>query len=743
MSVETVSNLLQAARRPDSQYSKEKIAAKELQAAWDAAKTPEAGDPPGKPITAAEAKLFQDLKTAPDLTPSAKRLLDKILGEIPSLMATPTTTGVIALPEKRGNKIFLTPELGFVAESTHAAPSDPLALTRTLYHAGEWLQASFGTDENLFTTAGLDVAGKRAVVKQFTDALGKKLDNLSEPQRQQLLGSIASLTVELLKSIDKAALSPSSNSELKKLQADAFALLVKTLEDPRLTVLAERSLVGYVSQSDTLQTKLTTAQKTEVDKLSAALFPQAPADYAKWDAAGKSVIKIDHVCGQGENFLFGFVKELLGEGLGDSRGTTGKNKFQLVSGDADYGPATLRVKIPANDPMNKWGRDMTIEIDVHEYQSDIYAKMNDPAVDIVSYGGHSEFGGNTLDSLENAPSQKGDKIICRDLCCGADTKNAEAEQYPDAALNSVTSTCSSYFHTKKDPQKGDYANESEGYLMLMSVARGLLGKKDWDSVSADLAKNANWWGHDSSNNWTWPTDPRAGSFLDSDSDGIPNVFDILPSYNTTDIPGSTANEFALKVPSIPADEISGRRAFQAIQFLNTATNYNTSLETLNAERKVHADPNGMWFDGKDEPKTYARFREGRGGKIYIQLSSALANMTLESLRPLLYVEMVRYFAKKDASLFSGKAETNAMAMLFASSALEYDQSNRDEAIFNGLRKLYGFSNKLSWSDFEAAVGACEGRSNYTGDDQAMNKLVTQYKKELEAAGAGEPAVAVS
>jgi hypothetical protein len=743
MSVETVSKLLAAARQPDSQFSKEKISATELQRAWTAAKTPEAGDPPGKPLTSAEAKLFEDLKVATDLTPSAKRLLDKILGEIPSLLAGSSPTGVIALPEKRGNKIYLKADAGFVVASTYGAPADALALTRTLYHAGEWLQASFGTDDNLFTKAALDVAGKRAVLKQFTDGLAKNLDSLTEPQRQQLLGSIAALTVELLKSIDKAALAPTAGTELKKLQEDAFALLMKTLNDDRLTVLVRRSVVGYLTQSDSFQPRITAAQKADIKQLNDTLFPTSPADYARWEKDKKSTIKIDHVCGQGENFTFGFVKQLLEEGVGNSRGAGGANKFTLVSGDPENGPAKLKVVIPASDSTNKWGRDITVEIDVHEYRRDIYAKMSDASVDIVSYGGHSNFGNNTLDALNNAPAQKGDKVICRDLCCGADTKNAEAAVYPDAALNGVTSVCSSYFHTADDPKKGKYANESEGYLMLMSVVRGMLAKKDWNTIGDDLAKNANWWGHDSTNNWTWPTDSRAGSFLDDDFDGIPNVFDIIPSYNTTDIPGSVAKEFDLKVPETPADEILGKRAFQSLQFLNTATNYNTSLETVNSQRKIIADPTGTWFDGKDEPKTYVRFREGRGGKVYVQLSSALASMTLESLRPILYVEAMRYYAKKDSSLFASKAEQNAMALLFASSALVNDQSYRDQEIFDGLKKIYGFSDKLAWNDFSSAVSDAEGRHNYTGDDEAIKGLVTKYKKELEAAGAGEPAITVS
>ena len=82
----------------------------------------------------------------------------------------------------------------------------------------------------------------------------------------------------------------------------------------------------------------------------------------------------------------------------------------------------------------------------------------------------------------------GDKVIARDLCCGIDTTNAEARLYPRGSNNSVTSVNSSYFRTAEDPEVGKYASDCEGYHMLMSIVRGVLGKKDWKQVGQALAK---------------------------------------------------------------------------------------------------------------------------------------------------------------------------------------------------------------------------------------------------------------
>ncbi len=742
MSVTTVKTLLDAARQTNSQYGKELITAKELEQAWTAAKAPEASDPAGKPLSAAEAKLFQELK-ATELNGAAKTLLKSILAQIPGLLQGESTGDVVTLPEKRGYKVVISHQDGFVVDPSYGNRNDPLAQVRTFYDAASYLQASFGSDTNMFTTAQLNVSEKRGVLNQLTASAAGDLANLTAPQREQLLGSIAALLTELVKSCDIAALAPNGSTDIKALQSDAVAALVGLLKDERASVLVRRSLVGYLSQSDSFQAALSAPQKAQLKDLNAALFPQAPVNYSTWEASGKDRIVIDHVCGQGENFLFGFVKELQAYGVGDARGTMNKNKFKLIAGGPDDGYATVEVTIPANDPMNKWGRAMTVEVRVREFNNDLYTNMSDPKVDIVSYGGHSNFGNNTLASLRNAPNQVGDKIICRDLCCGADTKNAEAQQYAEASLNSITSCCSSYFRTQNDPQRGDYAYESEGYLMLMSLTRGILGKKSWDTIGGDLKANANWWGHDSDNNWTWPTDKRAGSFVDNDRDGIPNVFDMLPSYNTTDVAASTAKEFELVCPALNTDQIAGTRAFQAIQFLNTATNYNTVLQPLNEQRKVSADPNGLWFDGREAPKTYVRFREGANGAMHLQISSALADMTLESLRPVLYFELTRYLAKREGRLFANQAEANAMGLLFAATALEYDESYRDREVFEGLKKLYGFGPTLLYRDVQSAVLACEGRHNYTGDEEAAKAVLDKFKAELGAAGAGSPAITVS
>ncbi|MBI1948721.1 MAG: hypothetical protein HYS27_23745 [Deltaproteobacteria bacterium] len=736
----TATDLLTAARLPTSR-SGAKISSGELREAFAAAKAPSAGDPAGKPITAEEAALFRGLAANEMTSYAARHVLPGLLAEIPGLLQTGGTSTVTTLPAKRGNEVFLGGN-GFCVDAAGTAPANALETTRTLHKAGKWLQASFGTDDNLFAAARLDVAGKRAVLQQLDAAITGDLSSLSAKQKEQLLGSSGALIAELIKSIEFVPQVPAQNAPLLALRDQAMATLLKVLDHADSSVLVKRGLVGYLTGSDTLNARLTTAQKAELTTRKDALAVKAPADYAAWQAAGKDRIVVDHVAGAGENFVFGFVKQLQQDGI-DGR-SVNSPRFTVKSGDTTNGPCVLEAKVPAGHPLNTWGREMTIEVRVREMSRDMYRGMGDAGIDIVHYGGHSNFGQNTLQSLRNAPTQNGHKVVLRDLCAGADTKNAEAHVYPEASLNSVTSVGSSYFRTTDDPTVGKYAYASEGYDMLMSVTRGLLGKKDWKVIGEDLEKRANWYGHDSKNNWTHPGDPRAGSMVDDDDDGVPNIFDLMPAYDTTDVDGSTASEFELTAPTQRADEISGRRAFQAIQFANTAVAYNSALKPLNSERLLHADPNGIFFDAKDHPNEYVRFRRGQNGERLVQLSSALADMTIESLRAVMFYELAIQLGRENPRLYADRAERTGMALVFAQAALEFDDSWRDQQIFDGLKKLYNLPAGVSLSTVSTArAHADEQRHNYTGDLQAARDVATAYRTELSAPGAGDPALAIA
>lgn len=646
----------------------------------------------------------------------------------------------IAVPPKAGYDVFFG-AAGFVQDATGAVPARIEELGTVLVEASRWVQASFGTKDNLFGKAGLDVAGKSAVLQQFRQAVADAKATLQGEQRDQTFGVVAALAAELIKSLPGPDLgrAPAQQAQNIKLRDEAFAILNDVLTAKETSRVVVRALVGYLAKSKSFRAQLSSAQQVSLDTAHKSVNPVAPFDYAKWDAQQKSVIHIDHCAGQGEGFLWGFAKQLQADGFGDR-----SSGFKVVRGDTRYGPCDLSVVIPKSDPANKWGRDMTIEVHLRPYNRDLYAGMGEAKVDIVSYGGHSGFAKNTLESLQNAPDQVGDKVILRDLCCGADTRNAESEQYPEGSANAVTSIASTYFRTTKDAQGNEYTNECEGFSMLRAAVRGVLGKGQWKDIGEDLKNEANWSGHDSKNNWSFPGDDRNDAFGDLDGDGIPNVYDVIPSYNTFDVKESIRDEFRLKAPNVPADQIKGKRGFQAIQFANTATNYNPTLQPENRQRRLAANPAGLFFDGKTD-SAYVKFQQSTtDNRILVQLSSALAPMSMESLRAVLYFEFAKYLLQQGrAGGFTKEAEQNAMALLFVQATLEYDSSYRDAEVFEGIKAIYGFGSAIDHNEVSRILSECDHkRHNYTGDKTGAMEVFNKYQRELQAP-AGTPQRAVA
>lgn len=743
---------LDHAKSPDSAYGTKVIKPELLDDVVSEFKTadPETGKPAGLYSQAALDALIelQGLERS-ELSGSVRRLLPGLIEEARANLwnrvdPDPADDRVVDIRPKDGHAVHLTTQSGFAVDAAGRAPADVKELGAALFHAGEWVQASFGTRDNLFDK--LDVQGKRAVIQQFGAQLERDLGDLSMKEKDQLLGNIAGLTVELMKSVDIDVRAPAPRPADRQLLDDAFALLNETLEDSRLSPLIKRQLVGYLEESRSFRAALTTPQKKIVDAKHAELNPEKPFDYDAWDAAGKDVIRVDHVAGRGEGFLYGITKWLTEKGLGSANWREGQNRFEIVEGnnDNDYAPRTLRVTVPEGDPLNAWGRDMTVEIELSSFSNNMLRGLGREEVDITGYDGHSGFGRNTLRSMDNAPEQRGPKLFYRFVCAGVDAENAIAHHAPDAFSNSYTTQDSGYFR-KQDggPNGGEYAYDAEGWRALRCMIRGVLQKKTHKEIQGDMQRHANWGGHSAgnANNFVGPGDKRRGGSGDWDNDGIPNMFDVMPTANLFDIESSVRNEFDLKIPDVPADHISGNRAFQAVQFVDTATNYTTLLKRFNLNRSISPHPEGIWFDGAEDPNTYVRFQKDDDGKVLVQFNSALSDMTMETLRAVLYYETSNYFLTEndhwDVPDHSSRIAAN---LLFAAASLEYDMSYRDRAVFDGLKSLYNIPDDVSFSDFRSAIFEAEERHNYCGDGASLREVVDRYRDQLAPEQVGKPSV---
>jgi hypothetical protein len=746
-------NLLRQARDPRADQSREAIFSYEIKGIVDELlkADPATGKPAGKfsqeAIDLLNGKDVGDLRgiKPAEMSAQGKSILSQALRQAQGNIWVPGGNAggqIVAVPPKHGHSVFLT-AAGFAADAAGTRPANNEALGKALFHAGEWIQASFGTRDNLFAVARLDIPSKNAVLDQFQATLQSDMRDLGDHQKQQLIGNIAGLAVELIKSVEINLAAPVVSRDQRALITRAFDTLKSTLDDSRLGLNVKQMLAGYLQQSDSFLSKLEGAQKKDITARYEAYNPKFPFDYEAWDRSGKSLIRVDNIEGEGEGFVYGVTEWLKDRGLGDANWRNGKNTFELVRGDTERGPCLMRVTVAANDPINKWGRPMTVEIEISEFRNNMFKGLGREDVDITGYNGHSGFGRNTLKSFDSMPPQKGDKMFYRFVCAGVDVENDIALKAPRAFASSYTTQDSGYFRKKEGPH-GEYAYEAEGWEAIRAMIRGVLGKKDHAGIQTDLKAHANWYGHTpgNDNNFVGPGDKRRGGSGDLDQDGIPNMFDVMPTINTFDVAADVAREFELKVPNVAVDQIKGDRAFNAIQFVNTSTNYTAILTKYNENRKIHAHPEGVWFEDRNNPPSYVRFKE-EGGNIYVQLNSALADMTIETLRTVLFYETSKFLLDKhNPRGIQTQAEKTAANLLFAASALEYDMSWRDDAVFSGLKKMYGIPDAIPYSTFKNEMYALAERHNYGGDTQALTKVLATARQALSQPGVGEPSIQV-
>lgn len=634
-------------------------------------------------------------------------------------------TGVIPLRTTGRYPVYLNAQGTFTLHADGAQPANAGELGSSLFRAAKWVEDDGGR-KNLFVDAQVPQALKDKVFQNLVQALGQT-QGLAPVQQKQLVASVGCLLIELIKSLpDQGAA-----SVLKGQAFDAVAQLIST---PGTSPTTAHILIARL-QDKSITAGLAEAQKTIAAQLLDQIAPRAPMDYAAFKRQalrdGKMVLTIDHCAGQGEGFLVGYALALEADGYVRKSGTP-------------QGPAEYVKTFPTSD---KWGVPVEVHIKLRDYNDDLYVPMADPNVHWVSYGGHSNFGRNKLNSLKNAPAAVGYKMILTDLCCGADGIDAEFAQYP--GIQNLTSHASTYFRTRQHPTYGKIAHQSEGYDMMQTMINGVVAQKNWDQIENDLQRDANWWGHPTANNWITPNAWRRRlRELDADDDGISDLVDALPTYDTFDVVADTAREWDLAAPSTPADQINGRRAFLATRALNTATGYNPELQTTNGNRDVVGGPGGIWFDAKAGDKEYVRFADvpvaGGGTVLGVQFSSALADMTVEGLRAVLFYEYVQHLARKREINLDAE-EAKVMGLVFVAASLEYDQGYRDQDIFDNLKRIYGFPANVDYQSVSQELSRADSaRHNYTGDVQAVRALKRSWGGDIWNAlrGVGTPSVPV-
>ncbi|MEM6531961.1 MAG: hypothetical protein AAF654_05025 [Myxococcota bacterium] len=687
-------------------------------------------------------------EAARDLSPNAVNLLQVVSEwpqahpaareEIRSWLANDAANFVpgdlLPIVSEGRDSVFLRKDGVFSLSSDGAVPANPSQMASALYRAAKYVEANFRTQDRLtlFGNAGVTQELKQATFIQLKQALTVDMSAFTPPQKQQLRASIGTLLIDMLRSL------PSSGSQAAGLQSKVFSEIHALLADPQTPPSTQHILIGQMQSRDIVAGLR--RDQLEVNRAALEIIaPKAPMDYTELARRGarngKIEINVHDTVGHGEGFLAGFGLNLQRDG------------WTLVEGSLPRGPARYTREVSANDPSNAWGVPFVVNY-VLQYESgnDIYEKMGDPNVDIVAYGGHSNLGRNKLNSLAVAPAQSGAKLILSDSCANADGMDAEYAKFPHA--QNLSSNQSTYFRLRQHPEYGKIAYDSEGYHMKMTVLDGIMGKQGWDHIDDELARRANW-GHDTPNNWITPNAwQRRFREVDADNDGISDLFDMLPSFNTFDVQTDTAAEFDLVIPSTPADEITANRAFQATRALNSFVNYNPSLAD-NVWRDVVGDARGLFFQAQPGDTDLVRWKtvESPDGRpaVAVQFSSALADMSVEALRFVLFHEyVVHEHTQGDLGWNVSDEQAKVMALLFAASSLKYDMGWRDREIFDGASKLLNVPAGLTLSSLNRALAEADSqRHNIMGDLQAVRGLEAQFRQngvwsQLSAPNVGRP-----
>lgn len=356
--------------------------------------------------------------------------------------------------------------------------------------------------------------------------------------------------------------------------APAASALAREVEDAVLaTARAETHPVlrdAFAYAAHRLAPALGASGREAAEALFAAVVPRTPP-YAAWfgDTAPSTLV-VRWYAGQGsEGFLRGTIELLEREGY-------------APEGAPDAGQPAVYTR--------RYG-DTTVRIRVALFANNLFESMDDPAVHIIGYDGHSDIGRNMRRALRRAPDLRGAKLVFYGLCAGKDALFRVRARYPEAQL--MTTFNSSYFRTAPDSNGTRRMVESENFNALMQVVEGVAYRQDWAQIRDEIHDKAiprYWRGHHAlpgGANYVTPIDTALRrAALDSDADGQADALDRLVDFNPFAVAASTRDAFTPVDPGRPAHALSGVDVHVAANTCNTAMLYNPLTKKYNDTGRI-------------------------------------------------------------------------------------------------------------------------------------------------------------
>ncbi len=417
----------------------------------------------GKVTSYEKAQLRSALSAHADFfTAEAKQLVQAVLAPLPP---PPPGQGLALDPTPSQRPVFLGPDGSVTTNASGAAASTPTQRGDALFRAGELVD---NARDNVFAGLPLDV--RTRVFEQLKPTLSTTAPaGFDARQALQARASSGAVLLHLLEGTKEPALQA-------QLLA-AYEGLVKAEPDKRL----QENFVFHLSNSPAAKTA---PVKAVAEALLPALAPLTPP-YEKWFKNGNTTVKLDWQVG--DEFLAGFRKKLTSDGWKET--AAGSGVYEKAFTEPGIGETTFEVRTRLANGGN------------------LLEKLNDPAVHIIGYDGHSGWGKNQVNSLKRAGqlADGGDgKLYLSNLCVGKSQLDALKEKFPN--LQVTTTYGSSSVDTDLD-----------GLAKLISKRAG------WKDITPFLDRTD---GHWDRNNFLTPiTTLTREKVLDRDNDGQADYLD--------------------------------------------------------------------------------------------------------------------------------------------------------------------------------------------------------------------------
>jgi hypothetical protein len=623
------------------------------------------------PTEAAEQvrELLRDPDFTATLDPGARRLVNDFLS-----VAAPASDALGQLPD--GTKIFLR-EGCFLPDPNAELPRTPQDYGQLLYRAAK-LFAEPGLQDPV---AGLDVLAKEKVLERVLVGLSQARPDAGSLAYDHPIqaGQQRSASATVLRSIFESLDGATGSGRL--LQDRVLTTLLDMIKAETNPGLQDHMAFHLHAMKDKAATG---SDRARIEEAFEAFAPTKPP-YDEWFANGNRQLNV--VCHTGSEFFKSEIELWKRDG------------FTVVEEGQGYGAPTVLEKTMRGDD----GQEMKVRLKMMSGKGGTFDDMDDSDTHIVAYSGHSSWGKNMPSELDRAPDAQGPtKVVLIHQCCGQGIINRFRDKYDEAHL--VTTRYSSY--------------ESEDHMAFSKVLEGVADRSSWDSIHDSIA-DERW--NNRRNNYITPADEFTRmKTLDQDHDGKADVADRLYDFDTFDVPGDTATAFTPREPSRRDQVLSGDRAHNASQIVNTTLGFSHYLDHISREnafvggghfdpkpgdadrdRMIRLSPRDVDLDDMGLDHDRANLWSADVTLYDVQLNRRFAHASEEVVKAATFYEVGMAFG--DAS---DPAEKALQSLILVAHSLNVDDAfGRDEEIFNNLRDMHGLPKELTFADARRYLNA--------------------------------------